>query len=291
MYCKKCGTERKDGQKFCPKCGKPFIDMNIKSLVNEFKKINWKEKIEQASSFLREFMNSPNMIGLTTQVVTCLFVLCLLLREKFSMPIFVYILLATILYLAFMGVSIIKLDKNKAQYTSTALCFVLMLIVGWCSTIRGTNNLASIGKSSSNSKGPHEISIYNDADIIGTNGYMSYDILNNNGNYGVNETYNSGGAIITDVITIPNGKKWKYERDESTAEGRFYSPQIYHYMRGDEKVLNNYRSYKTRNASDVPIFRCGDKILIYVPLSISPREKMSLHLKICFIEADDEFAI
>ena len=25
MYCKKCGTEQKLGQKFCPKCGTPFI--------------------------------------------------------------------------------------------------------------------------------------------------------------------------------------------------------------------------------------------------------------------------
>ena len=25
MYCKKCGTEQKQGQKFCPKCGEPFI--------------------------------------------------------------------------------------------------------------------------------------------------------------------------------------------------------------------------------------------------------------------------
>ena len=25
MYCKKCGTEQKDGQKFCPNCGAPFV--------------------------------------------------------------------------------------------------------------------------------------------------------------------------------------------------------------------------------------------------------------------------
>lgn len=27
MYCKKCGTEQKSGQKFCPKCGTPFVVM------------------------------------------------------------------------------------------------------------------------------------------------------------------------------------------------------------------------------------------------------------------------
>lgn len=25
MYCKKCGTEQKEGQKFCPKCGEPYL--------------------------------------------------------------------------------------------------------------------------------------------------------------------------------------------------------------------------------------------------------------------------
>ena len=28
MYCKKCGTEQKNGQKFCPKCGEPFVVAN-----------------------------------------------------------------------------------------------------------------------------------------------------------------------------------------------------------------------------------------------------------------------
>lgn len=28
MFCKKCGTEQKEGQKFCPKCGEPFIVAN-----------------------------------------------------------------------------------------------------------------------------------------------------------------------------------------------------------------------------------------------------------------------
>ena len=27
MYCKKCGTEQKDGHKFCPKCGTPYNDI------------------------------------------------------------------------------------------------------------------------------------------------------------------------------------------------------------------------------------------------------------------------
>jgi uncharacterized Zn finger protein (UPF0148 family) len=38
MYCKKCGTEQKDGQKFCPKCGEPFLDENGKPYLKGFKK-------------------------------------------------------------------------------------------------------------------------------------------------------------------------------------------------------------------------------------------------------------
>jgi uncharacterized Zn finger protein (UPF0148 family) len=38
MFCKKCGTEQKDGQKFCPKCGEPFLDENGKPYLKGLKK-------------------------------------------------------------------------------------------------------------------------------------------------------------------------------------------------------------------------------------------------------------
>lgn len=38
MYCKKCGTEQKDGQKFCPKCGEPFLLEDGKANMNDYKK-------------------------------------------------------------------------------------------------------------------------------------------------------------------------------------------------------------------------------------------------------------
>lgn len=45
MYCKKCGTEQKLGQKFCPKCGTPFIileqnDVNTEDLQNSVRTEN-----------------------------------------------------------------------------------------------------------------------------------------------------------------------------------------------------------------------------------------------------------
>lgn len=44
MYCKKCGTEQKDGQKFCPKCGTPYLNVEQND-INSLKK-DVKEEIE-----------------------------------------------------------------------------------------------------------------------------------------------------------------------------------------------------------------------------------------------------
>lgn len=44
MYCKKCGTEQKDGQKFCPKCGTPYLNVEQND-VNSLKE-DVKEEIE-----------------------------------------------------------------------------------------------------------------------------------------------------------------------------------------------------------------------------------------------------
>ena len=38
MYCRKCGTEQKDGQKYCPKCGEPFLDENGKPYLKGIRK-------------------------------------------------------------------------------------------------------------------------------------------------------------------------------------------------------------------------------------------------------------
>ena len=38
MYCKKCGTEQKEGQKFCAKCGTPYLDENGKPYARGIQK-------------------------------------------------------------------------------------------------------------------------------------------------------------------------------------------------------------------------------------------------------------
>ena len=49
MFCKKCGTEQHEGQKFCPKCGEPFLDENGKPYLKGIKKDIQEAKLKMAS--------------------------------------------------------------------------------------------------------------------------------------------------------------------------------------------------------------------------------------------------
>lgn len=399
MYCTKCGTEQHEGQKFCPKCGTPFLDesqklspemtanergwaiysigkageqvteeriryyvqrqredramqqkeqgnnigdnsqiqssipngvndnsyhmysetnpqstkerieskaeelsMKGKRLIDEnvrphfdkgvenLKSVNWDDQMKQAASFVKEFISTPNKIGMVTKVATSLFALLFLLKEGFSCSIIWYVVLVVMLYVAFKGIPIIKKEGLISQYINSASCIFFMLIIGLGATKDSANH--SLGElwSSSENKGPHELCIYNDATIIGNKGWMKFDIIESNGNYNVHDT-SHGSLIVTDIITIPKGEKWKFDRDESTCEGDFYSPQVCLYHGGDENDLNNYRCYTTEKISNMPIFTSGDKIVIKIPLSIFPNKRMTLHLKVYFIKTNDEFAM
>lgn len=57
MYCKKCGTKQKEGQKFCPKCGMPFLVMEKPrsvAPVNDITTEKAEDTIEQGKSFVKE---------------------------------------------------------------------------------------------------------------------------------------------------------------------------------------------------------------------------------------------
>ena len=332
MFCKKCGTEQKEGQKFCPKCGEPFLDENGKPYLKGFRKdmqdakdkltskvdeltqqgkklidekvqpqlnekieelrnANWDKKKEQTTSIIKEFINNPNRIRIATIVVVCLFALLTLMKVGFSASILWYILMVIMLYVAFMGIPKLRMEGLKLQYVTTIFCFVLMLIVGFGVLKSNTDNSMGILRIESKNEGPHEVCIYNDVEIVGNNrGYLRYDIIINEGNCGVHKT-SQGGEIATDIITIPKGKKWKFDREESTCEGDFYTPSIYQYVSGDDEDLDNYRHYVAKKSSNIPIFRGGDKIVVCVPLTILNGQRMKLHLKVYFIETDDEFAM
>ena len=62
MYCKKCGTEQCEGQKFCPKCGTPFLEMEqsaIESKSSSSKDLPLKEKYVKEEWQKEEEIVSP----------------------------------------------------------------------------------------------------------------------------------------------------------------------------------------------------------------------------------------
>ena len=210
MYCKKCGTEQKEGQKFCPKCGEPFIEVNEKShadefkkyaqnAVDEFKKIDWNEKKEKTSSFIKEFINNPNKISLATKVVACLFALWFVVKMGFSASIIWYIVLATMLYVAFKGIPKIKAEGLKSLYLSLCVCLGL----GLSTIIASSSNngdFSLFGKD----KGPHEIFVSLSATVD-----KHDNIVQVSGSHGGGSNSN---YYMTKIITIPH---WAYNTKPS----------------------------------------------------------------------------
>lgn len=72
MYCKKCGTEQKPGQKFCPKCGTPFIVVEGKDekplTQNEAQSENKVESRNNTKSSTATVSYRPSMKGIIALV-------------------------------------------------------------------------------------------------------------------------------------------------------------------------------------------------------------------------------
>lgn len=289
MYCKKCGRKQEEGQKFCPKCGEPFLevrqnannefDNNVEGTVDRAKEANWNEKKEESSSFIIEFINNPKKIGIATKTIVSLYAFWFVTKNGFSVSPIWYIIIAAMLFIAFMGIPTKKLVGLKVQYITTVCCLILLLMIGFGTANNSTNNPSSIEES-----GPHEICLYNDADIVGNNqGWRTFDILYSNGNCDV---FHNNGWLYTKIITIPQGKKWKFIRAESEVS----PPNLYHYISGNEDNLKSYKEYRTNVPTLLPIFTGGDKIRIGCMVSILPNEKQKIRFKLYFVEANDEFS-
>lgn len=260
MYCKKCGTEQVKGQRFCPKCGEPFIELN--------------EKMEQTTSFVKEFIINPSKIGLATKVIACLFALWFVVNMGFSASIIWYILLAAMLYVAFMGIPKVKLESLKARYASAALCVGLLILLLF-GLSKGGNKSGLWGD------GTKEICITMKSDV--SNG------PNVSGNYGMVCAY---AGYFTDVITIPQGKMWIFSKQEikypDKGDTEFH-PDICYYNTGNTdatpKIYNCYTQ-----AREIPVFRGNDKIRIRVRhYSLGVGYKFqSMEAKVYFIEKDDD---
>lgn len=264
MYCKKCGTEQVKGQRFCPKCGEPFIELN--------------EKTEQTTSSVKEFINNPSKIGLATKVIACLFALWFVVKTGFSASIIWYILLTAMLYVAFKGIPRINAEGLKAQYASTALCVGLFILLSF-GISRGDNSSSGFWGG-----GAKEICITMKSDV--SNG------LDMTGNYGMVCAY---AGYFTDVITIPQGKMWIFSKQEieypDKGDTQFH-PDICYYATGDtDAVPIMYNCYT--QAREIPIFRGNDKIRVRVKhYSYGVGHKyQSLEAKVYFVEKDDDLQI
>lgn len=139
MYCKKCGRKQEEGQKFCPKCGEPFLevrqnannefDNNVEGTVDRAKEANWNEKKEEASSFIKEFINNPKKIGIATKTIVSLFAFWFVTKNGFSASPIWYIIITAMLFIAFMGLSGNKFNKLHSVYALAAICLGSMFIV------------------------------------------------------------------------------------------------------------------------------------------------------------------
>ena len=329
MYCKKCGTEQRDGQKFCSKCGEPFLDENgkpylkgirkdmqdakdklatkaeeltqkgkkfldekvqpqLNEKIEEVKNADWNKKQAEATSFIKEFIKNPSKIRLATKILACIFVLWFFIKVGFSASVLWYVLIAAILFLAFMEPKAIKNGTMSSKYMYIGSCFVLMLIVALGGEKGNSDNSFSLFGGSSR---PREICVSMDAEVANNRdrGGSAFELEYGNGNYGVYA--NSMKEVFTDVITIPDGKKWKFDRQETNIKGfggRY--PLILHYYRSDAKgsYYHRYRTYE--DARTMPVFRSGDRIRIKVSCNyVYEGQKMTLDTKLYFIEVDDEF--
>lgn len=62
MYCKKCGTKQREGQKFCPKCGEPFLNINGQVYQGDLSKSIKKEKEDSSNADDQPLTNKESMI-------------------------------------------------------------------------------------------------------------------------------------------------------------------------------------------------------------------------------------
>jgi hypothetical protein len=151
MYCKNCGTEQKDGQKFCPKCGTPF-EQRVE-VVQQEETIEQKPEDEAPDSpaedspidifmknvqgitgslkdCLKNVSGLPEKVGFATKIAVGLFLLWLFFSKAgFAFSLIWYVLIAVLLFFAFRKQKEADGGAIPPQYLSAAVCFLLMLIL------------------------------------------------------------------------------------------------------------------------------------------------------------------
>lgn len=151
MYCKNCGTEQKDGQKFCPKCGTPFehrvevvqqeetIEQKPEDKVPDSPAEDspidiFKKNVQGISGSLKDCLKNvsglPEKVGFATKIAVGLFLLWLFFSKAgFAFSLIWYVLIAVLLFFAFRKQKEVDGGAIPPQYLSAAVCFLLMFIL------------------------------------------------------------------------------------------------------------------------------------------------------------------
>lgn len=105
--------------------------------INEFKRVDWDKKKVETSSFIKEFINNPKKIGIAIKAIAFLFVFGFVIKNGFPSSIIWYVIIAAMLFVAFMGIPGNRLNKLHSLYASAALCLCLMFIASFGITKSG----------------------------------------------------------------------------------------------------------------------------------------------------------
>ena len=323
MFCKKCGTEQKDGQKFCPKCGEPFFDENGKPYLKGIKKglqdakdklASKADELTQQGKKLVEEKVQPQLnekIEVVKNVdweekktksismMQSFFSDTNKLRKATSIIAVIAVLWFFIFnhgfsaswtwWLFAIAFVVAAFYKGKAkdkldELKKSRWSLGLAVLFGLVFIFHSPSGSSSLGKS-----GPREICITLQAETERATGPQERmrNLISSSGNYGFN--YDEG-HFYSDEIIVPSGKSWTYKDYEVRYNGGEGTvPDVRHYFMG--YANERYKTYNCRNDSrNIPIFRGNDKIKIIVDRWNEGSPK-TMDVKVYFVEKDDDLQV
>lgn len=136
MFCKMCGTEQKEGQKFCPQCGTPYIYLEQKGVVNSNKDsiLEIREKEEEPAEKEQTNENqinetrplNPNeekkvmRIAKAGMWIILIAIVFTFVRAGFGFSFwwYLYLILLALVAIGFWGVTIPDSDSKAKTYDS-----------------------------------------------------------------------------------------------------------------------------------------------------------------------------
>lgn len=327
MFCRKCGTEQKEGQKFCPKCGEPYLDEHgrpyekgIKKDINDARRkvVSEAEKLSQKGQELFSEKIQPQLSEKIEELKrtdwrkkkdeTVSYVLQFLndfhrvnMATRIAAAFFLLWFIIKVgfsasiwWYFVAAAVAYFAFFKRAGENKEKGKVYqYLPTIVCVCLMLITVFGVSSKGDVSDDTLSGGNRS-YSGAHEVYVS--LEYSISDGKryafrGNYGGFET-RSRITVVTGEVTIPHGKKWQFDRcdlDGSASGTSYWIPELLHMdgWNGDKSAYFSYRLLPS-NKRRIPIFRSGDVIKILYTPSPHERKNGEIQLKVYFTEADDE---